>query len=122
MPPPKKGGRQDSRQRPQEAVKTEKRRAKRKAGAPRGPLHAVSVLCHGCVLDRGALSVMSRGSELGCHAVSVLCHGCVLCLRCVERAASVGRTLRSCDCVREYTVQLCPNAAVTVLEYGWDCA
>jgi Zn-finger nucleic acid-binding protein len=36
------------------------------------------VLCHGCVLDRGALSELCRGSVLGCHAVSTLCHGCVL--------------------------------------------
>jgi hypothetical protein len=62
--------------------------------------HAVSVLCHGCaldrgsVLDRGASTVLCHGSVRGCHAVSVLCHGCVL-----------GRGVLSALGLREYTVQ-----------------
>jgi hypothetical protein len=83
-----------------QAAANTKKEAKRKAGAPRSPLHAVNVLCPGCVLDRGAccamavclapmprvccaIAVCSGVMPWVCCAVGVLgyrvlCHGYVL--------------------------------------------
>jgi hypothetical protein len=72
-----------------------KREAKRKAGVPRSPLHAVSALCHGCVLCRGALSVRCRPL----HAVSQwVAHCSVQSAGPSVLADSTGRTIIHCPC------------------------
>jgi hypothetical protein len=86
MPPPKKGGKHYSKRSEQDAGQKQKRAANRKAGAPRSPLRAVSVLCHGCVLDRGSVRCV-KARVLGCCAFSVLCQGNSAWLLCATKSA-----------------------------------
>jgi hypothetical protein len=54
--------------------------------APRSPLRAARVLCHGCVLDRGSVRCV-KARVPGCCAFSVLCQGKSAWLLCVQARA-----------------------------------